>query len=344
MDGGWSAIITRSNHLVFLFGDIVTESEVARGTRRLRVKHTTRYTYDAPITRSVHKIHLRPIHDWKQHVISYKLTVSPAAKVVEFEDTFGNFAARFDMSTPYQELTIAAESVVEVIDIDPFSFQQYEIRPSIPVGWMPWETTMLQPYLTTVELPDTQIKELLDYANSFAKKNSYDVLETLFAINLSLFRDYHYTPGSTSLETTPFDVYLTKRGVCQDFANLFICLARLLGVPARYVCGYVYTGNTGISRALCDASHAWVQIYIPDIGWKAFDPTNGILPTIDHVRVGVGRHYRDTAPTSGTYYSPAYETMHVDVEVTDVTDGESHREDSKGSKDREEHSGKKLRV
>jgi transglutaminase-like putative cysteine protease len=143
-------------------------------------------------------------------------------------------------------------------------------------------------------------------------------METLFAINLTLFKEYQYVPGSTGIETTPYEVFTHKRGVCQDFANLFICLARLLGVPARYVCGYVFTGNTGAARARSDASHAWVQLYIPNIGWKAFDPTNGVLPRTDHVRLAYGRYYRDTAPTSGTLYNRARETLTIDVELAEL--------------------------
>ena len=150
------------------------------------------------------------------------------------------------------------------------------------------------------------------------KRNNNDILETLFHINLTIFRDFKYAPGSTHLATTAYDVYASKQGVCQDYANLFIAMARLLSLPARYVCGYVRTGNTGNARAFADASHAWVQIYIPGIGWKGFDPTNGILPHLDHVRVAVGRNYRDTAPTTGTLYSAAKESLTVDVEVSDV--------------------------
>src|SRR5437762_4225111 len=96
-------------------------------------------------------------------------------------------------------------------------------------------------------------------------------------------------------------------------------MARLLGVPARYVCGYVFTGNRGENRAQSNASHAWLEVYIPSVGWKAFDPTNGVLPTTDHVRVAYGRHYRDATPTAGTIYgSNAHETMSVDVEVDEV--------------------------
>ena len=143
-------------------------------------------------------------------------------------------------------------------------------------------------------------------------------METLFDVNLTIFRSYAYAPGSTNLSTTPYDVFVNKRGVCQDFANLFICLARLLGLPARYVCGYLYTGNTGSHRATSDASHAWVQLYIPGIGWKGFDPTNGVLPELGHVRVGYGRSYRDVTPTSGTLFTMARETMTTQVTVTDV--------------------------
>jgi transglutaminase-like putative cysteine protease len=291
-------------------------------TRRLKIRHATTYTYDRPVTKSAHRLHLRPIFDWKQLVKSYRLTVNPlpdGGSVTEFEDVFGNFAAKFDVTTPYTELTIGAESEVEVLDVDPFEFAAgLNPRPTFPLVWMPWELKMLQPYLTPTEIPDTQLLELYEYAMSFARANKNDVLETLFAINLALFREYQYTPGCTNFQTTAFDVMTTKRGVCQDFANLFIAMARLLMIPARYVCGYIYTGNTGTTRAQSDASHAWVQLYIPGVGWKGFDPTNGILPHQDHVRVGVGRNYRDVAPLTGTLYSPAFESMRFDVEVADL--------------------------
>jgi transglutaminase-like putative cysteine protease len=176
---------------------------------------------------------------------------------------------------------------------------------------------MLTPYLMADELPEPQIRELSDYARSFVDRNDGDLLEALFDVNLTLFREYEYAPGTTNLKTTAFDVYSSKSGVCQDFAGLFINLARLLGVPSRYVCGYIYTGNCGESRTGSDATHAWVELYLPMIGWKGFDPTNGVLPTTDHVRVARGRAWPDTAPTSGTIYAPAVETMTTDVEVVD---------------------------
>ncbi len=288
-------------------------------TRRLRVTHTTRYSYDRPILRSVHKLRLCPVSERNQRVLSHKLTIHPDVPIVEYEDVFGNWVAQIEIDAPYTELTLSADSLVEINEVDPFSFTRKKIRPAFPLDWMPWEQAMLDPYLRPLELPDTEIAELFAYAMTFVEGNGRDLVETLFAINLSLFRDYQYVPGSTTLATTPYDVFLSKQGVCQDFANLFICLARLLGIPARYVCGYLYTGNVGEQRARSDSTHAWVQLYLPGIGWKGFDPTNGVLPALSHVRVAYGRHYRDATSTSGTLYTSANETMAIDVTVTDVS-------------------------
>ncbi len=295
---------------------------ISTPTRRLRIRHSTRYTYDLPVQRSSHRLHLRPVDDWKQTVLRYNFTVTPSAPVLDIEDVFGNWATQFEIIQPYTELTLKAESQIELLDTDPFAFAHLPIRPSFPLVWMPWEQRMLSPYLEPDELPDSQLREIYDYAMSFVEQNNRDLMETLFAINLTFFREYQYLPGTTTVSTTPYEVLSTKQGVCQDFVNLFICMARLLGIPARYVCGYIYTGNTGDYRARSDASHAWIQLYIPNIGWKGFDPTNGILPRTDHIRIGYGRHYRDTAPTAGTLYNTcAHESMQVDVEVTDITPG-----------------------
>jgi transglutaminase-like putative cysteine protease len=299
-------------------GDNTPAAAIPNAVRRLSIRHATHYTYGAPVHRSLHRLHLRPILDMRQRPVSHSLTIAPAAPTFESEDVFGNSVVTFEVSQPYTELHIEALSEVEIADSDPFAFARTPIRPSFPLVWMPWEQKMLTPYLTSQELPDTQLREIFDYAMSFVEKNNRDLMETLFAINLALFREYKYAPGTTNHATTAFDVLCNKQGVCQDFSNLFICMARLLAIPARYVWGYIYTGNVGQSRASSDATHAWVQLYIPNVGWKDFDPTNGVLPRTDHVRVGVGRNYRDAAPITGTLYSPANEMLKVDVEVRDL--------------------------
>jgi transglutaminase-like putative cysteine protease len=193
-------------------------------------------------------------------------------------------------------------------------------RASIPLVWMPWQRQMMTPYLLPPELPETQLRELTSYAMGFVERNDYDLLATLKDINLSIYKDYGYVPGSTSLNTTPFEVYATRQGVCQDFANLFICLARLLSIPARYRMGYIYTGADHENKIQSDASHAWVEIYVPYVGWRGFDPTNGCLVMQDHVRVACGRNYGDATPTSGTIFKGGgIETLTVNVKMVEVT-------------------------
>ncbi|HLX61444.1 MAG TPA: transglutaminase family protein [Planctomycetota bacterium] len=285
--------------------------------RTLHIKHVTAYRYDQPVNKSVHRLHLRPVHDFKQSLREHELKVSVENTPLDYEDVFGNATTLVQIAKTYTELTIESNSTVEIKDTDPFAFARVPIKRTFPLAWMPWEQTMLAPYLQPIELPDTQLEELFEYAMSFVQRCSGDLMETLFAINLALNHEYVYTPGSTTVDTTPFDVFQTRKGVCQDFANLFICLARLLGLPARYVCGYIFTGNSP-AKVGSDATHAWLELYIPKVGWKAFDPTNGVLPNTDHVRVAYGRHYLDASPTSGTIYCNANESLQVSVEVADL--------------------------
>jgi transglutaminase-like putative cysteine protease len=205
---------------------------------------------------------------------------------------------------------------VELRDTDPLSFRALRERTAIPLVWMPWQRRMLQPFLLPQELPDSELSELVEYAMSFVERNDYDLLDTLLDLNTSIFREYKYRQGTTTVATTPFEVYSLRHGVCQDFTNLFICLARLLGVPARYVCGYLLVGGASENRAQSQASHAWAQVYLPEVGWKGFDPTNGVLTQTDHIRASVGRTYVDATPTAGTIYvGGGAETLEVDVRV-----------------------------
>jgi transglutaminase-like putative cysteine protease len=225
---------------------------------------------------------------------------------------------RLSVESPFTEMIIEAKSTVEVLDVDPLGFGPLRVSSTIPLVWMPWQRQILDPFLLPPELPETELSELVEYAMSFVKRNDYDLLDTLLDINQTIYSEYKYDQGSTTVFTTAFEVYVNRRGVCQDFTNLMICIARLLGVPARYVCGYVYTGPKvdGDRQAQGDASHAWVQLYLPQIGWKGFDPTNGILTQTEHVRVAVGRNYLDATPTSGTIFvGGGGETLSVNVQV-----------------------------
>jgi transglutaminase-like putative cysteine protease/predicted glutamine amidotransferase len=282
--------------------------------RRLAVNHRTTYRYAQSVERSTHLLRLAPVHDRLQNVLSHELSISVPHTGRDYEDVFGNRVRRIAIETPFQELVIESRSIVEVLDTDPLGFHPLRVQSTIPLVWMPWQRQVLDPYLLPPELPESELAELAEYAMSFVKRNESDVLDTLLDINHTIYREYAYQQGATNVHTTAFDVYVNRRGVCQDFTNLFICLARLLGVPSRYVCGYIYTGPKHDNQRQGEASHAWVQVYLPQVGWRGFDPTNGILTQTDHVRVAVGRNYLDATPTSGTIFvGGGGETLAVEV-------------------------------
>ena len=282
--------------------------------------HVTEYRYDSPVQHSTHTFRLQPEEDHLQEVVHAKVALSVAGEEVQYQDVFGNHAIHYTITKPYTCLRIESTARVKLFELPPDDHSPARRRTNIPLVWMPSQRQMMAPYLMPMELPESQLEELTTYAMSFVERNSYHLLDTLEDINLSIYRDYRYIPGSTSVSTTPFEVYANRAGVCQDFANLFMCLARLLGVPARYRVGYIHTGANYANKIQSEASHAWVEVYLPYVGWRGYDPTNGCLVAQDHIRVAAGRNYRDTAPTSGTIYQGgSNESLHVDVKLEQVT-------------------------
>lgn len=266
------------------------------------VEHVTSYRYEAPVQYSKHLLHLQPAHDLNQSIINYQLKVSSNCDVWKnFTGVFGNHATFLEIKEPYTELKIESRAILSVSSMPKktdFSHQSL----SIPLIWMPWDRVMMNVYLQPPELPESELFVLADYASSFVKKNNYDILEVLEDINSTIKRDFFYVKNETSVFTTPYQVLMNRRGVCQDFANLFICLARLLHVPARYRMGYLHTGAAYANQFQYEGSHAWAECYLPYIGWIGFDPTNGCLADNNHIRVACGRNFSDATPTSGTLF------------------------------------------
>lgn len=286
--------------------------------RKLALTHQTIYTYSNYVEYSTHTLKLRPSHGEGQNLVDYKFTLSEDVELLKYEDVFGNYAMHFTLNHSYQKLEILSEAVVDIhpryIDFS-LPLRQF----SIPLFWTPWQRQMMSPYLLPVELPETELQELSDYAMSFVERNHYHLLETILNINDTIFSDYKYISGSTTLQTTAYQVFSMRQGVCQDFANLFICLARLLNIPARYRAGYIYAGKNYDNKIQSDATHAWVELYLPYIGWMGFDPTNGALVGEDHILVACGRNYIDATPTGGTIYKGGgEESLHVHVHVKEI--------------------------
>ncbi len=283
------------------------------------IVHSTEYAYENEVEHSTHIFRLLPVEDATQEVLNATLSLSSEGEDLRYEDVFGNQTINYSIIKPYKKLTVSCRSLIKIYGQAPDDFSSQVRQTFIPLNMMPWQRTMMDPYLMPPELPETQLQELMIYAMSFAERNGRHLMDTLNDINQTIYRDFRYVPGATTVRTTPFDVYALREGVCQDFANLFICLARLLGVPARYRVGYIFTGANYENKIQSDASHAWVEIYIPYLGWRGFDPTNGCRVTQDHVRVAAGRNYLDATPTAGTIYrGGGKETLRVQVTMNEV--------------------------
>ncbi len=283
------------------------------------VTHLTEYKYSEPVEHSEHAFRLSPMVDHDQIIMQGGVEISVPGEKLHFEDVFGNESIHYSISKPYTELRIESRHQVKIYASTPDDYTSSMRRTSIPLIWMPWQRQMMQSYLLPPELPETQLRELNEYAMSFVERNDYHLLQTIMDMNTRIYEDFTYKQGSTNLETTPFDIFTSRTGVCQDFANLLICLCRLLNIPARYRVGYIYTNANYENKIQSEASHAWTEVYLPFVGWRGFDPTNGCLVNQDHMRVACGRNYRDATPTAGTILKGGgLESLLVDVKMREV--------------------------
>jgi transglutaminase-like putative cysteine protease/predicted glutamine amidotransferase len=287
--------------------------------RMFDVSHITHYHYDKPVEHSTHTFRLQPREDSIQEVVHSNINISVQGEAIRFEDVFGNNTLHYTIDTPYTDLKIQSISRVKIYETPPDDLSLSLRKGKIPLVWMPWQRQMLLPYRQPIELPETQLRELTEYAMSFVNRNDGHPINTIKDINSTIYNEYAYVPGSTTLDTNAFEVYSQREGVCQDFANLLICLARLLNIPARYCMGYIYTGVNYANKIQSDASHAWVEVYFPYLGWRGFDPTNGCMVSKDHIRIACGRHYVDATPTNGTIFKGGGdETLKAEVKMVEI--------------------------
>jgi transglutaminase-like putative cysteine protease len=266
------------------------------------VEHETHYLYSHLVSHSKHLFRLLPVQDLSQTLLDYEFLVSEeGAEFSHFTGVFGNHATFLEIKHPYKQLIIKNRFIVA---IHPTELQLNLVHQprTLPLVWMPWDRVMMAAYLQPPELPESELFELSEYAMSFVKKNNQDVYQILLDINKTIYSTYNYEPKSTNLNTTAYEVYSKKRGVCQDFAQLLICLARLLDVPARYRTGYLFTGRSQLNQEQGDVTHAWAEVFLPYLGWIGLDPTNGCLAENEHIRLACGRFYKDATPTSGAIF------------------------------------------
>ena len=280
---------------------------------RLQVFHRTRYLYRLPVRESYNELRLRPATEDKSRLEFFLLNVQPPVRLRHFRDTYFNYVHYFELAEPHRELVIESQSTVNTtspyIDGKPLG---------VTFGALAaMQDDMLRDYLGNSRYVDRRPelwKLALDITSGIT-----DVFTAAESITRHIFENWTYAPNTTTAATHVREILDTKQGVCQDFAHLMIGLCRAIGIPARYVSGYLYNGPHSLLRG-AQASHAWCEVFIPGRGWYGLDPTNNIPADERHIKIATGRDYNDAAPVSGHFDGPpgATTALHVDLRVEQV--------------------------
>lgn len=300
---------------------------------RYHVLHETRYDYGTAVSLSHQQLHLSPrIVDWQQ-VESQAVDILPAPSWRrDGFDPFGNPVSWMSFHAPHTELLIRSEMTIAVLPHLPPASEL--------AGSLPWEVLHerlaydssppaaddLDASRYLFESPYVRVKhELADYAaDCFAPGTP--VLLGAHRLMEKIFTEFEFDPEATTVATPVLEVLAKKRGVCQDFAHLMIACLRSLGLPARYVSGYLLTRPPpGKPRLIgADASHAWVSVYSPGShgGWVDFDPTNNLLPDTEHITLSTGRDFNDISPLRGIILGGGGHEPEVAVTVTPLDEAE----------------------
>jgi transglutaminase-like putative cysteine protease len=276
------------------------------------IRHLTRFRYSQSISESIMETRMHPRSDSSQHCLTFSLSVSPRCRVFSYRDHLGNNIQHFDIPGEHNQLVIVAESVVEqhnLPDVPHFlSPDAWNELEELIVAGDYWE--MLLPSTFAIESP-----ALIDLAKKLDVIRRDDPLQLVLELNQRLFEYFDYVPHSTRVDSPIDEAILNCRGVCQDFAHTMIALLRHVRVPARYVSGYLYRGTEDHDRSTPDATHAWVEVMLPHLGWIGVDPTNNLIAQHRHIRTAVGRDYADVPPTHGIFRGKTASELYVAVKV-----------------------------
>ena len=263
---------------------------------RLQIRHETAYRYETPATRAIQTLRLTPRGYDGQFIVGWRLEIDRDCRLVSATDPFGNTVHSFTVEGPLEGLVITAEGEVETQDTGGVVRGQVERLPPVM-------------YLRDTAL--TQSDEAIrDFAETIAGQAGPVRLAILHALIGAIRDRLRFDVNATDTGTSAIDAFSHGHGVCQDFAHVFIAAARHLGIPARYVGGYLYRADRPDGQ---EAGHAWAEALVEDLGWVGFDPANDISPTEAYVRVAMGLDYLGAAPVRGTRYGGAGESLAVHI-------------------------------
>jgi len=283
------------------------------------IRHATTYRYAQPIHESYTVCHLQPRSDLEQYCTDFTLESIPRARVFRYVDRFGNHVHHFSVLPEHPHLVISARSTVTTARADPVVSAEASRRALLADA----QLVALYDYLRGSPL--IEFGDDLSALSADIGEPAEDLLAWYVRAGGYIKERFEYVKRATSVRTTVAESVRLRAGVCQDFAHVLIALCRLQAIPARYVSGYVFSGQAD-SVLGAEASHAWCEAYLPPLGWVGYDPTNGKLVDEYFVKVAIGRDYRDVSPVRGVYKGLAQSTMSVNVAMDELYDAQRERE------------------
>ncbi|MEX2493687.1 MAG: transglutaminase family protein [Nitrospirales bacterium] len=288
-----------------------------------QVTHRTSFSYTQPVAISHHVLRLTPRSHPRQHYLRSTVIIDPMPSVrSDGNDYFGNPLIHLTIQTPHSALVVEAQTLVDVVKQGSIHVDQS----------LPWDqvTQQLQGSTQPAMLDVQQFLYNSPYVT--IDDETYDFVRACFPpgrpilagvmdLTSRIFKEFTYEGGVTDVSTPVKDVLKARKGVCQDFAHVEIAALRSLGLPARYISGYLLTHPPEGQEKLvgADASHAWLSTWCPDLGWVDFDPTNNCIPCEEHITLAWGRDYGDVSPINGFMVGGGHHTPTVSVDVSPVS-------------------------
>jgi transglutaminase-like putative cysteine protease len=281
------------------------------------IRHLTKFRYASPVSESIMELRMQPRSEGRQRCLTFQVSVTPKTRVQSYRDYLGNTVHHFDVPSAHRRLMIVAEAMVDVAPapalpprLEAEAWSQLDAQ--LAAGDF-WEMLAPSQFAQWTELIEAFANELRVPDREEARRR--DALDVLTELNSALNEAIDYVPKSTRVDSPVDDALRNRQGVCQDYAHIMLALVRRMGVPCRYVSGYLFHRAGEKVRSAEGATHAWVETYLPGMGWVGFDPTNQVQAGESHVRTAVGRDYADVPPTKGVFKGQASSELTVAVHV-----------------------------
>ena len=266
---------------------------------RLKLRHETRYSYETPALGAIQVLRLTPRNHDQQFVRRWRVEIDADCRLERDEDAYGNITHTFSVDGPIAGMRVTVEGEVDI---------------SGDAGIVRGTLERFPLTYWTSETPLTRASSAIaDYAADLSGQEGGDRLAFLHRLMMSIHQSFTYRLGASDAGTSAEAAFESQSGVCQDFAHVFVAVARHAGIPARYISGYFLRDDT-IEQ---EAGHAWAEAHVAGIGWIGFDPANGICTDRRYIRIATGRDYLEAAPIRGARFGGAGEMLVVEVQVSE---------------------------